>query len=103
MNFPNPHQAIDEENRERDKRVASVLRLEPELVRVAWENLDRWLAAEPDRPYAALQEWQAILEFLTPAEVADFLESQTPKAERLRQSSPFVGVLEASTARAGAA
>jgi hypothetical protein len=103
MNFPNPHQAIDEENRERDQRLASALRSDPALVRVAWENLGRWLAAEADQPHVALLEWQAILEFLMPAEIADFLESRTPKAERLRQSSPFVGMLEKSAARAGVA
>jgi hypothetical protein len=38
-------------------------------------------------------EWQDILHFLHPGELADFLESRTPKADRLRQSSPFVGIL----------
>src|SRR5262249_29968979 len=30
----------------------------------------------------------------SPAQLADFLEEDTPKANRLRQSSPFLGVLE---------
>jgi len=34
-----------------------------------------------------------VLRMLTPAQVADFLESATPMANRLRQSSPFLGVL----------
>ena len=101
MNFPNPHRAIDAENRERDRRTAAALRADSGLVRVAQRNLSRWLAAEAGRPHPALVEWQAILEFLTPAEVADFLESRTPRAERLRQSSPFVRMVEESEMRAG--
>jgi hypothetical protein len=31
---------------------------------------------------------------LSPTQLANFLESTTPKAERLRQSSPFLSVLE---------
>ena len=42
----------------------------------------------------AWQEWAQLLRMLTPAQVGDFLESTTPKANRLRQSSPFFGVLE---------
>ena len=103
MNFPNPHQAIDAANRERDRLVAAALRSDPGLVRVAQENLSRWLAAEAGRPHPALMEWQAILEFLTPVEIADFLESRTPRADRLRQSSPFVRMMEESEARAGVA
>lgn len=33
------------------------------------------------------------MRFLTPDELADFVVSDTPKAERLRQSSPLVGIL----------
>lgn len=103
MNFPNPHQALDAANRERDRRVAAALRSDTGLVCVAQRNLSRWRAAEAGRPHPVLVEWQAVLEFLAPAEVADFLESRTPKAERLRQSTPFVGMLEESAARAGVA
>jgi len=103
MNFPNPHAAIDQENRERDRRLAALIRRHPDRLRVARENLGRWLAGEAGRPHPALMEWQAILEFLTPLEIADFLESRTPKAERLRQSSPCVGMLEESSGRAAVA
>src|SRR5262245_19820391 len=91
MTFNNPHAGIDAENRERDRRVAGALRTNPEWVRVAQQNLRRWMDAEKRAPHPTLLEWQDLLEFLTPAELADFLESRTPKAERLRQSSPFLG------------
>jgi hypothetical protein len=95
MIFPNPHAKIDEENRERDRRVAAALRSNRALVQVAQDNLRRWLRAEGGKGHPALLEWEAILEFLVPEELAAFLESRTPKAERLRQSSPFVGLPEA--------
>jgi hypothetical protein len=38
-------------------------------------------------------EWQAVLTRLTATEIAEFLESDTPMARRLSQSSPFAGVL----------
>lgn len=38
-------------------------------------------------------EWHAILHRLTRAEIARFLVSDTPKARRLRQSTPFAGAL----------
>lgn len=91
MSFNNPHAKSDEENREWDRLTAASLRKNPGLIAVAQENLRRWLSAEHQPQHPALIEWQAILHFLTPHEVADFLESRSPKAERLRQSSPFVG------------
>ena len=92
MIFPNPHAKIDEENRNRDRRVAAALRSNRDLVQVAQDNLRRWLRLEGNKGHPTLLEWQAILDFLAPDEIADFLESRTPKAERLRQSSPFVGL-----------
>ena len=38
-------------------------------------------------------EWRRLLECLTTYELADFLISDTPLARRLRQSSPFAGLL----------
>lgn len=92
MIFPNPHAQIDAENRERDRRIAAALRVNPAVLEVARDNLRRCLNTERSKQHPALLEWQAILDFLTPKEIAAFLESHTPKAERLRQSSPFVGL-----------
>ena len=95
MNFPNPHAKIDEENRERDRRNAAAIRLRPELSQVARNNLERWLRIDGNHAHPALLEWRAIMDFLTSDEIADFLESDTPKANRLRQSSPFIALLSA--------
>ena len=103
MTFPNPHAQIDAENRERDGRIAAALRANAALVEVARANLRRWLEREGDKPHPTLLEWQAILDFLTPEEIATFLESRTPKAERLRQSPVFVGLPLVGGAKALAA
>ena len=91
MIFPNPHAQIDAENRERDCRSAAAIRVRPELIQIAQSNLRRWLSIDGRQQHPALLEWQSILDFLTPEEIATFLESRTPKADRLRQSSPFIG------------
>ncbi|MBI3876853.1 MAG: hypothetical protein HY300_13030 [Verrucomicrobia bacterium] len=92
MNFPNPHARIDEENRERDRRLAALIRRDPVVVEIAKENLRSWATRWGDST-SAWQEWAQLLRMLTPTQLADFLESSTPKANRLRQSSPFLGVL----------
>jgi hypothetical protein len=92
VNFPNPHAKIDEENRERDRHNAATIRVRPQLIQVARERLERWLRLDGNHAHPALLEWRAIMDFLTPNEIADFLESDTPKANRLRQSSPFIGL-----------
>ena len=92
MTISNPHARIDAENRKRDKRSAAALRAHPKLVQIARDNLQRWLRADRQARHPALLEWEAILDFLTTEELATFLEGRTPKAERLRQSSPFLGL-----------
>ena len=100
MRFPNPHAKIDEENRQRDRLMAAALRAKPELLQQARENLQRWMSIGGDSPHPALVEWQAIIEFLTIEELTNFLESRSPKAERLRQSSPFIGFVPQDSALA---
>ena len=91
MNFPNPHQAIDEENRARDRRWAARLRQDPTLIELGTRNLTAWVARW-GATNPAWEEWRQLLRMLTPAQLAEFLESRTPKAERLRQSTPFLGM-----------
>jgi hypothetical protein len=93
VSFPNPHAQIDTENRERDRRLAALIRRNPEVIASARRNLEDW-AARWGKLTPAWEEWAELLRMLSPAQVADFLECTTPKANRLRQSSPFLGVLE---------
>jgi len=91
--FPNPHAEIDRANLEHDRATAAALRRHPKLIEIARDNLTRWLGQDGEAAHPALVVWKDILFFLRPEQIADFLESETPKASRLRQSSPFIGIL----------
>jgi hypothetical protein len=70
--------------------VAEKLRLNPKKVlQIAEENLNRWLKNENP----ALREWQIILKSHTPEEIIKIITQNTDEGQRLRSSSPFVGVL----------
>ena len=87
------HQWIDERSLALHAAVAAKLEAQPELLNVARQNLNRWLSM---RPAAALREWEAILDRAPVSEVIDLLRARNPDAARLRQSSPFAGVLSRS-------
>ena len=93
MNFNNPHAKIDEENRERDTRLAKLIRRDSTVIGLARHNLQEW-GKRWGGLTSAWEEWDQLLRVLSPAQVADFLESTTPLANRLRQSTPFLGTLE---------
>jgi len=62
----------------------------------ALENLDRWAAnREAAGVPAVYQEWRNLLVGKSANEIAQILLSQDENAVRLRQSSPFAGVLDA--------
>lgn len=76
------------------RRVAERIRWQPDLIAFAQGNLNRWTkqnAAAPSllRCYA---EWQQILSRPV-EEICNLLCSESDNAQRLRQNSPFVGVL----------
>lgn len=87
------HQWSDERSLALHAAVAAKLEAQPELLDVARQNLQRWLSA---RPAAALREWQAILDRAPLPEVIELLRARSADATRLRQSSPFAGVLSQS-------
>lgn len=76
-----------------DRATAARIRVRPEVVEIARENLRRWREQNDGELAPAHREWELILRFLTTEELADFLTSDTPKANRLRQSSPMAGIL----------
>jgi len=77
--------------------VARELRHDSRILRQARANLRRWSARDGKRIRPVFGEWQRILQRLSRDEIADFLISDTPLARRLRQSSPFVGLLPATS------
>jgi len=78
------------------RSVAARLRQRPGLLRVAHENLARWKALNANAPalLRCYSEWEQILK--RPLEdICDLLTADTEEARRLRQNSPFAGVLSA--------
>ena len=84
------HQWIDERSLALHEAVAAKLQAEPQLLEVARANLRRWLAANSSAP---LREWQRLLDTLALPQLLQLLRSQDEQAARLRQSSPFAGLL----------
>jgi hypothetical protein len=76
--------------------VAVRLRGQPELLRVAHENLDRWTRTNADAPALlhCYAEWRDVLKRPL-EEICELLSSTGEEARRLRQNSPFAGVLSA--------
>ena len=94
------HALIDRINLAQDWLIGTRLRRDKRAIGIARGNLRRWMARDGQKVRPVFLEWHRILERLTPAEIADFLRSDTPMARRLRQSSPFAGVLTDSERRA---
>ena len=91
------HEIHDEVSLEMGRRVAARIREQPALLEIARDNLARWLRQNADA--AALVrcyiEWQAILD-RPPGDICQIIEADTEEGRRLRQNSPFAGVLPPS-------
>lgn len=88
------HSETDEVSLELARRAADRLRAQPELLAIARENLIRWSQRNADTPslLRCYAEWQAIL--ARPLEeICEVLCAETDDGQRLRQNSPFAGVL----------
>jgi hypothetical protein len=89
------HELLDDRSLEMDRVIAQKIRANPKLVQIALANTGRWLA-NPDYSESNRQEileWKRIMETTTVAELVTLLESSSEEARRLRQSSPFCGIL----------
>ena len=87
------HEWIDQRSLAFDRAIAEKLRTAPGLVEQARKTLDRWL--EQRRPVvpSVLLEWQEILVHWPIGRILELLTSADENARRLRQSSPFCGIL----------
>lgn len=60
----------------------------------AMRNLRAWMEGRQEgEAVAVFSEWMDLLAGTPPAEIAAFLVSESERAVRMRQSSPFAGVL----------
>jgi len=87
------HGALDSRAHERAKLVSSMIEKDPTLVPKAREWIERVLEEDRGMAAADLREWRALLDTYSLPRLARFVKSRTPRAERLRQSSPFLPVL----------
>lgn len=72
--------------------VAHKIERDPKLLDIAHANLARWRERWNEEPPAWFQEWRAILRRSWP-EIASLITEPSEDGARLRQSSPFAGVL----------
>lgn len=72
--------------------IARKIERDPSLLDIARRNVERWRARWKDSPPAWLEEWRQLLSQPWQT-VAAFITETGERATRLRQSSPFAGVL----------
>lgn len=90
------HELTDHISLELGRRVADRLRQRPELLQLARANLDRWTRLNANAPtlLRCYAEWRELLDHPL-EEICTVLTSESEEARRLRQNSPFAGVLSA--------
>jgi hypothetical protein len=88
------HTETDRVSLELARRVAARLRWQPQMVDFARGNLVRWSRQNASAPslLRCYAEWQQILS-RSVEEICELLCSESDNAQRLRQNSPFAGVL----------
>lgn len=86
------HRIIDQRSLAFDRLTAARLRETPALVEKARANLRRWTVTASPGARRTLCEWEALLDgpFETLLAV---IEGSDERASRLRQSSPFCGII----------
>jgi hypothetical protein len=90
------HIRIEERSIALHRAVAERIRGNPKLMEEAIINLQRYLkqsSSDSRKPVSPLVEWQELLENQSLEEILDFMVSDSERARRLRQSSPFAGIL----------
>ena len=83
---------IDERSLAFGRAIAERVAARPELIARARETVGRWLVTCSPGAQPALEEWLAALDG-PPEGVIALLTNTDERAVRLRQSSPFAGVL----------
>lgn len=87
------HRELDRRTRRLAKAVADLLPNDPSLVARATEWIDGRLATADERASHELNEWRRILSRLSVPQIQALLTEDTERADRLRQSLPFVEAL----------
>lgn len=94
------HADLDARSLHLARAVAERLRHEPTLVARARAFVEKRLRVASAGEQHELREWQQLLRSASPARLRRFLVDTGERATRLRQTSPFVGVLSADERQA---
>ena len=89
--WANPHDRLDEIRRQTHIAIAAKIDLDPSLLELPRRNIHRW-AEQMGRMPAAYAEWLEALDRPWPA-VRHILVSLDENSVRMRQSTPFSGIL----------
>lgn len=89
------HGQRDERSLRMSRGVAELLRSDPSLVKRAIRHIERLLNDDQGPAAQDLLEWRQILQTYSVERLRDFITSESSRAARLRQSSPFFAVLTA--------
>ena len=89
------HEMVDDRSLEMDCVIAKKIRANPNQVQIAPANIERRLASPgySESSRQATLEWKSIIEESSVEALVTLLESSSEEARRLRQSSPFCGIL----------
>ncbi|HEY1717045.1 MAG TPA: hypothetical protein VGH42_01975 [Verrucomicrobiae bacterium] len=88
------HEVQDSISLELAQRIASGLPLHPEWLDFACANLERWSRLNSNSPslLRCYDEWERLLQ-RNVSEICATLTAETEEGQRLRQNSPFAGIL----------
>ena len=89
------HKVVNQCSLALDRAVVERLQANPALLEQARGNLRRWLARNGAAPglRRCYEEWLEILDRQPFEKILELLHAEDEEARRLRQNSPFVGIL----------
>lgn len=83
----------DERSLRMARVIAGMIKSDPSLIRRALQHTNRLLHEGQGTATHDISEWRTLLQTYSPERVRDILVSRSSRAERLRRSSPFFGIL----------
>ncbi len=89
------HRILDARSLALHCKIAQKILANPQLLVIAKRNIKSWASKYAKTKPIYLQEWRKLLQRPT-EEIASLITEQSEQAARLRQSSPFAGILTAA-------
>ena len=93
-----PHRLLEARSLAMHAVIAEKIQRNPKLLDVAHRNLERWRARWDDQAPAWHREWTDIMQRPWP-EIAAIITEPSEEGARLRQSTPFAGILSTAERR----